>query len=757
MRWQGVFYFILCLLTLPARADMLSSIVLGEAQQLVEIEPERAKYLAKNYLTQRQLSDAGEQSAASISREEADRTLRTPNGSVEAYRTLAQAEYTEGNIEQAMRYLARAQALAEKYKLYYLSLDLRLLHNELSWRHDKNYVRAQEELDAVEADLSSVNSQIKLTKTTRYRVLMQRAQLAAALNTPLAALDFFTQAKALLNPKQTDRTWIDYRVVLGQFYLGQKRYNAALSELLYAYWTAIEIDDGARLAKVNRQLADLFQERHVLDKALEYASQAADYYATYPNSPILAQVMEQMGKIYYQQGKYNLALVHYFNVLDHASTDRDLQQAIAIRQQLAATYLQLFNFPLAEKYLQRADELLEFADFPEQQAEAALLKSGIAYFKHDAADVISYAQSALNILDRLNDHSSFDRQSAYRLLALGHEQDGNTTLALENLRHYYTIVNQEQGVRNHISEEAFREQKAFAEQSLYFASQTTELGEVKQEYTKTRRIAFGLFLLTVMLFLMWIRKGVVSARQQIKIESLSRELYTHSRSKLRNLRMLNAKLSSSLRKANENFELWQQGELIHEPLNDRLRFAMIDLPFLRSTYIKHGYKSGLELERAFGAMLKQKMESPARLYHFSDANLLYIEPSSWSDNSAEGLFHKIQQWVNDFAKEHAISPIVRMGIADYPFLPRAYTAVNDQELLDLLLLATHIAREVSLSNKTSQWVHFKAIDNAPAASLTNGDIRSACKIAISQGLIKIHSSCQNEDQLKKILKNDEHY
>ncbi len=84
-----------------------------------------------------------------------------------------------------------------------------------------------------------------------------------------------------------------------------------------------------------------------------------------------------------------------------------------------------------------------------------------------------------------------------------------------------------------------------------------------------------------------------------EVDSLRTDLFTHSRSKLPNLRMLNAKLSNSLEQTSQTFEQWQLGELIYEPLNDRLRFVMIDLPFLRNMYTQNGYKAGLELEDAF--------------------------------------------------------------------------------------------------------------------------------------------------------------
>ncbi|ERB63232.1 hypothetical protein N779_21775 [Vibrio coralliilyticus OCN008] len=95
-----------------------------------------------------------------------------------------------------------------------------------------------------------------------------------------------------------------------------------------------------------------------------------------------------------------------------------------------------------------------------------------------------------------------------------------------------------------------------------------------------------------------------------------------------------------------------------------------------------------------------------------------------------------------------------MGMADYPFLPRAYTAINDKELLDILLMSTSAARTLSMKEHSSQWVYLKAIENAPAASLATGNIRKACKHSISQGLIKVHSSYKNEESIKKLLKDE---
>ncbi|MEH0699863.1 tetratricopeptide repeat protein [Vibrio owensii] len=746
--------FLCLLLAQPLHATILSSALLNEAQQLAEIDPVQAKQAAKNYLLQRELTERQDNgSPSSMSREETDRSIRTPSSTIEAHKIIAQADYTMGNIRSAINNLDEAERLANEYQLPYMNLDVQLMRNQMIWMYDKNYAAAEEKLDQIEKQIEEANPVLQRTDSVRYRLVMQRALLAANSGDSVNADRLYTKAKTMLEDNRSDLTLIDYHTAVGEFYLNDKKYNLALSELLYGYWQSIESDSGARLAKVNRLLARLFQERRVYDKAIEYLSQAADYYDSYPSSPILADVLEQMGDIYFYQGKFNLALVHYFNVLDHDSTSKNINRIIKIRLSLAATYLQLYNYALAEQYLDRSTDLLEYADLPQLEAKAALLQSGLAYHQNDSKDVIENAKRALDLIEKAPDDTGFIKQQSYRLLGLGYEQAGEYQLSLQAYKKYASLVRLEQKQLNQISEDAFRQQKEFAEQSIHHVGQAEKLAQVEMEHRKFQKISFALFITVLVMFLFIMRRGVINQRQTSEIEKLRNDLFTHSRSRLRNLRMLNVKLSRSLKKSSDTFEQWQMGELIHEPLNDRLRFVMIDLPFLRSMYVQHGYKAGLELERAFGEFLAERIQKPTRLYHFSDANLLYIEPNADRDASAEATFEKFQSWVDEFAAKHNVNRIIRMGISDYPFLPRAYTAINDEELLDLLLLATHIAREVSLKDKHSHWVFLKAIDNAPAASFATGDIRTACQHAINQGLIKIHSSYKNEDDIKKILKN----
>ncbi|MEZ8099921.1 tetratricopeptide repeat protein [Vibrio bivalvicida] len=753
VRWERFISALLLLLSAPLWANTLySSAVLSEANGLVDIVPKQAKQLATDYLTQRTLTNKTEKSPSAISRDEADSRTRTPGGTIDALRILARAEFNLGNQLEALSLLKQAKSLAESYKLPFLLLDLRLVEVRFSWLIDGDAETAKQNMAEIEEKFSHIDNPQQLARGLKYRMKMLKAEIASAQRNTDLADQLYLEVKPYVDSSKSISTVIEYHTTVGKHLLANKKYNRALSELLISYWTAIETDSARQLAEVNRILGQLFYDRRVLDKANDHFSQAADFYDNYENSPALAPLLKRMGDIYYYQGKYNLALVHYFNAMDHERLQNNIESVIDIRISLAATYLHLVNFTLAEQYLERAQELLEYADIPKLKAYALLLDAGLARHKKEPQKVLDRANKALDIAKDLQDISM--QKSAYQMLYLGYELNGQYQQALDYLKHYNSLATIEQQELDLISEDAFRQQKEFVEQTLHLSGQKQELEETRNEYRKFQKITFTLFVLCALLFVFILRRGHVINVQKEELDDLNEDLYTHSRSGLKNLRMLNAKLPASLEESSHKFEKWHVGELIHEPLNDRLRFVMIDVPFLRNMYLQHGYQEGLKLERAFGDYLKQRVEHPARIYHFSDANLLYIEPNSERNTNPEQLFEKIQQWILEFEPDRLLNRIIRIGMADYPFLPRAYTAVNDKELVDVLLMSNSTARTLSMKEHSSQWVYLRAIENAPAASLATGNIRKACKHSINQGLIKVHSSFKNEDGIKKLLKDE---
>lgn len=753
LRWERWLSVLVLFLTTHAIANpVYTSPTLNEANNLVDIVPQQARQLASDYLAQRKLSDSSEKSPAAISRDESDSRIRTPGATIDALSILADAEFNLGNPQAALKHLAEAKALTQTYELPYLGIGVRLHQVRLQWRFSGNGIVAREQLHQVEQDYKKVKNPEQLAKGLQYQITMLKAEIASKEGELDLANQLFTQAKPFIDTVKSSYIVISYHLKVGQHLLAHKQYNKALSEFLIAYWKAIEEDSRALLGKTNYCLGRLFYDRKVLDKASNHLSQAADFYDNYENSPVLPKILKLMGDSYYYQGKYNLALVQYFNAMDHERVNNDIESEIDIRIALSATYLSLVNFPLAEQYLERAEALLKTADVPHLQAYAYLLRSGISSEKRLAKETIENGKKALKIAQEINELST--QKYAYRLINHGYELKGDYKTALEYFKQYNALVSVEQREMDLISEDAFRQQKAFVERNIHLTGKEQEFTHAQVEYRKFQKIAFAMFVTASLLFIFLLRRGHIMRLQKEEIDKLNQNLFTHSRSRLRNLRMLNAKLPASLEASSDQFERWHVGELIHEPLNDRLRFVMIDVPFLRNLHMQYGYIDGLKLEKEFGEYLESKILAPARIYHFSDANLLYIEPNSDRNSSPEALVEKIQQWVEEFKPQTKLNRIVRLGMIDYPFLPRAYTALNDKELLDILLMATGAARTLSLEEKKSHWVYLKAIENAPAASLATGNVRKACKHSINQGLIKVHSSFNNEESLKKILKDD---
>lgn len=754
LRWKRLIGVILLLLVSQATVanTIYSSVVLTEANNLVEVVPQRAKQLVTDYLNQRKLTDQSEQSPSASSRDNSEGQTRTPGSTIDALRILALAEYHLGNQHSALKKLSEASALAQSYNLPYLKLGVELVEIQMLWWIQGNIQTSAARLDTIAQQIEQLDHTKRLAQGLRYRLTMMRAELASASGDIATANQYYQEVKPYLNNLLSDDLFIEYHLQVGKHLIANNNFNGALSELLYSYWKAIEVDAGKQLAEVNAVLGQLFYDRRVLDKASVHFSQAADYYDNYENSPLLAPILKRMGDIYYHQGKYNLALVHFFNAMDHERIQNNIESVIEIRISLAATYLHLVNYPLAEQYLERAQELLQYADIPRLKAFALLLEAGLARHQHIPEAVLSNAEQALTIAEQLDNTNI--KKSAYRLLYLGYELQEDYKTALGYLERYSALASLEQQQLDLVSEDAFRQQKEFVEQTLHLQGQKEQLEQTFNDYRKFQKIALSLFIVSILLWLLLLRRGHITKVLKREVKTLSDNLYTHSRSGLKNLRMLNAKLPVSLERSQNKFEQWQVGELIHEPLNDRLRFVMIDVPFLRNMYLQHGYEEGLKLERAFGEYLKSCVESPARIYHFSDANLLYIEPNGEDNTTPEMVFQRIQNWIDGFKTERTLNRIIRIGMADYPFLPRAYTAVNDKELIDVLLMSTSTARTLSMKEHASQWVYLKAIENAPAASLATGNIRKACKHSINQGLIKVQSSYKNEDSIKKLLKGE---
>ncbi|PWI34482.1 hypothetical protein DI392_05065 [Vibrio albus] len=731
-------------------AEIPTSPILDEAEKLVDIAPARAKQITQNYLSARKLvSDSQEISA---SRENAEKTIRTPNTTVIALQVLARSRLALKDARGALNAIDEAVSVAQHHTLSYARLQSQMIKTGMLWKLYKDKSKVSAELDTTQQDIKSGNLSSTSRDALNYQLTMLRGTIASESLQLKQADSFFQKAEKYASGSGRPELFINYQLTLGEHNLNHHRLNRALYDLLAAYWSAIESNNLVLLARSNHLLAMVFYQRQALDRSIEHLLQAADFYDKYKNSAILPVILKQMGDIYYLQSKFNLALVHYFNVLDAENTDTDIEHVINLRLDLAKTYIQLFNYPLAEQYLNRAHNLLSFSSLPQLQAKAILLEADLAF--HLGRYKVAIAKATLAQKEARKYDNPDIRIQAHHLLASSYAKTNQYQNAYEQSQLYSQLQISKKDELLRISIDNFIQQKKFIESSLHYQDQQDKLSGVEAELHHYQNILMALFAISSLLLFFVLRKATVSRRLKKELTELYEDHYTHPRSGLRNLRLLNLKLPSSLEQSNANFEQWETGELINEPLHDRLRFIMIDLPFLRNMYPNGGYKAGLELESEFGAFIKSKIVKPARLYHFSDALFLYVEPNPNPDKDPEQIFYKVTDWIDQFKTDKKIDKCIRAGIADYPFLQRAYTAIDDKDLIDILLMASNMARDISLENSGSQWVYLKAIKNAPAASFAGDNIRIACRDAIDKGLIKVISSRKNGGEIKKTVLTD---
>ncbi|PSU68791.1 GGDEF domain-containing protein [Photobacterium phosphoreum] len=745
MNFRGLFLSGLVLLTtsFDLQAKIYSSPILTEAQNLLVNQPERTLTITQSYLKNRRLSQPQDPSRVHLNGE-ADHSTRTPLNTINALQIQAQALSLLQRPEQAITVIKKAEKTALDNKFMFSVFESRILLAQVYWVNLSNSATALKMLNTLNVDMKHAQP-ITLTRQLqelKYKSLMLRARIESSIGKDEAAEKLFIKAKGYLVAFDDKDETINYQITLGQHYLRHDHYDMALDRLLSGYWLAVENDDQPQIARANYELAQLFEERHVFDKALEHATQAGEFFERYKRTQQLAKTLSLIASIYEQQGRYNLALVHYFNALDQENQLKHDPRSASLRLNIARVYLHLNNYKKAEQYIEQARNLSLQSGNENIVAESQIMQGQLELEKGELDDAITSLQAGLISASRIGATSL--QLMGESVLSEAFEKQNDYYNALLSQRRYEQLYAGKQKSVIKSNTEVFKQQQKMMERSLKLEEMEREQFINQNALYKQQQISLTLIgVLIIMLLLLWRRQHINKQLKQ-QLTKLTTDYYTHPRSGLRNLRMLNARLANSLQQSSANFEQWYLGEIINEPLSDRLRFALFEVSFLKRIYLEKGYQQGLTAEKEFGNYLQAQVLEPARIYHFSDALFLYIEPNSRLSCDPKQLAESIQQLIDNYTLPLNIDNALQIGMAEYPFLPRAYTAINDQELIDILLMTVDAG--VSLNDKQpgSNWVHLCAIDAAPAASFVSDNIRRSCVEGIDKGLVKVRSSTNNE-------------
>ena len=718
--------------------------VLTDAHQLLATQPYQAIELINQYLMSQPLTQSLNTSRLQINKED-ENHIRTPLKTIKALQIKATALSKINQSDAALITIHEARVLAQEHALHYIEIETYLLEANLQWHIIQDEKQAIEILNSIETKIIEFE-QIGLNnkwQKLRYQTHMQQAEIYAVLDDQPNAEKHFQKAKNHLQEINNPKYWIQYQLALGNYYLMVQHHRLALDTVLKGYLLALEQKDSANIAKADMVLARLFQQRNVYDKALEHATHAADYHERHNQPQLLSRAIGLMALIYEHQNRHNLALIHYFNALDLERQFKIIQRpSEELRLNIARVYLALFNYPKAKHYLDQARYLAQQAQNENILSQILLLEGQWMLAQGKNKQAIELTKQALLEIERLELINL--QLIAEETLSTAFEKKGDYYNALASQRRYEKLFKETQTTMVKNNAELFKQQQRVYERALHL----DKMEETQFTHEKSVYLYQWILIILAIITFSFIGWSHYHRRQiktlQKRLCQLKSDFYTHPRSGLKNLRMLNERLPTSLQQSSAYFEQCVLGEIIHEPLSDRLRFALFEIPLLKHWYQQEGYQQALELEQKFGQYLNEQICEPARLYHFSDALFLYVEPNSRLHTEPQQLAQSIEKLVMNFMQQHNLQTKIKIGMAEYPFLPRAYTAINARELLDILLMATQDARLNADENHALSWTHYQAIEAAPAAFFANGNIRHACQQGIEKGLIRIQRS---KDQL----------
>ncbi|WP_413113752.1 GGDEF domain-containing protein [Thaumasiovibrio sp. DFM-14] len=739
MRLFLLLCYLLAVISFPSIARSYNVPALAEANALVETAPKKAIRLTTKYIAQSINKERN-----GVRGDDVDLSLRTPLNVVHAMFIQSQAESYLEQHYNALNTLDDAIELANNHELTMAVTEAYILKAQIYWQGLHDNESALRLLTLTNSRLNETNSSVLINaqRQLQYQSTLLRAQIQSASYNEELANQHFMNAQSYLEHLDNIDNKIDYYLATGEHYLRYLNDDLALDQLISGFWLADEYESQAKIAQANLLLARLYERRKIFDKALQHASAAGDFYESHQRQKPLSQTLTLIASIYEQQRRYNLALVHYFNALDVENQLSKHSRSSQLRLNIARVYWQLYNYTQSEKYLLFAKRVAITNNNENVMAQIEILYGELRLTQNQLDEALIHLENGLVIADRIGDTALQIQGEQLRSQALQENLDFQNALLAQ--RRVEQLLQTQQQLRNRSEIEIFKGRQRMLERNLKLDELERQQLKQQLELYRNEKVIYSLLAIITVILLYARNRAAKYGKAMEQMTSLQEKLYEHPRSGLRNLRMLNARLSDSLRKTSAHFEQWHLGELINEPLSDRLRFALFDVPQIRQIYIESGYEQGLQLEKSFGHFLTQEICEPARIYHFSDGIFLYIEPNARMSSNPRELSDSIQSLVTRFMEARQLTTTTRIGMAEYPFLPRAYTAINAQELMDILLMTLYAAKKESLISESSEWVHIQAIDAAPAASFVNRPIREACQQGLQNGLLRIECSSNND-------------
>ncbi|MDA9556222.1 hypothetical protein N9R79_01780 [Vibrio sp.] len=717
--------------------------ILIEARKIVNVVPNKAKEITRNYL-----------SISKLEKSDKGILIRNVDNTLLAYEILAQAEITLNNEKNLNNYIHQAISLTKQYQKWEDKLSFELIAIKYKTQNTDQLQKLLVHLQQSINDYLNHANVSELPLRLAIQTSLLEAEIQTALANKEAALAIYDELEEKIILADDHELALTLYLSFYQYHQQFNEPSQAFSILLLAYWKAVENNASAYLATLNTELAYFYLQHNLFDLASNHLSQAANYYEQFGKNHHLSNIFHEIGDIRLTQGKYNLSIIHYLNALDVAPTTslpshNELINKIDIYLSLASAYFILDNIEKSVSYLDSSTALWK-SDLPSELHISKLhMQAKLALHFEQIDNAEQFSQKSIELSEKAQ-VSALEKEKLYALAAKIQLTSGKTDESIP----YYLASNKL--LKNQVSrvltetQRILLAQKDFIESQLNKELKAHEIGVLKIESSFLKNVILILVLALSIFIIHFLYNWHINKKSNKAIQSLIHNVYVNPISGLLNFQFLLRRLDNSTYSKNTlAIEEEYFRDLIHEPLSDQLTFILLDFPFLRNTYVDLGYTKALELEKDFGQYLQEKLNTKDKLFHFSSTHILYV--SEDTTKTASSIFNEFQLWLNQFHPELSLQRLFRISVIDYPFLPKSYLTMNEKEVVETLLNIAGVARKLSHKYHKSQWIYLKTKPHMPAALLATTEIRQALNQAIQQGFISIESSHADHNEIKAMF------
>ncbi|WP_284205036.1 GGDEF domain-containing protein [Psychromonas marina] len=518
--------------------------------------------------------------------------------------------------------------------------------------------------------------------------------------------------------------WMDY--YYGLYYAKINQQQLAVANLFTANKTADKYNYTKLSGEAKKSIADLYQQKYLFNRAIDFASQRVELYMGTENSIKQVDSLMQLAILKGKKKNTNEALIYLFNALELIQDKKDNILLAQVFLELGRVYSDQVTSKtdqkhrlLAQKYLQNARYHFTRLKDVRHQIESLLLLARLNLINEDPALAILQLEKTLRLAsDRYPELSV----RAFEMLASSYEITGNHQQAIVHFKNFHAL-------QNRIKEHLFTLQQLQISEQLHLIERTQqkryleiENKDLKNENTRFTLISYSSITLLIITILSLFYIFIYNRKLRESEHTLQQQISIHPRTKLPSQQA--------------------KGKGFHYVYNEiPLYYALVNIPFLEHLNELSGATAGKKLEKKLGQHLSAAFAQNSDIFQVRDNQILFITEQQ-NYQQAQFFAQKIELCFLQFTEQHNLPNTITTGIVAFPFLNNVSRAINPTRMLNLTSLALFGANQLRDTYQGSNWVELYAIDNLQPAFF-DGDLWILGQKAIQKGIVKINSNYQS--------------